>query len=188
MKPTLVLGFLFLLLGQAPAQIPVPLEGTVQQVLLEHMSLKTAAGEITIIVLAPDTLVLRRTVTKLDGIRAGDWVGVDSKTAGDGTEVAVAVNIFDPATLPHLRKGQFPMASGDLMTNAPVDKLTVQGNAGKLDLNTAGTMVPIRVTADTKVFRSVRAQPEDLKPGTRVLARGTANPDGSVQAASVTLE
>ncbi len=168
---------------------PPPLEGTVVSLVLDHLQLKTAEG-IKVVVLPPDVGVVKSTDVAWTDIHQGDWVGVDSKTSPDGTQESVNINVFSPKIierLKHAPKMQFPMASGDLMTNAPVEQVTLGTDGGALSLKADGAMVAIRVKAATPVHRLTDGTIADIKPSVGLQVRGRPNPDGSVQAAFVTV-
>ena len=169
------------------AQAPASVEGTVTGVILDHVTVKGTDGAVHVVVLAPTATVGRRLLVAWTDIKPGDWVGVDSKPGADGAQESVAINVFNPAQVSRIRQGQFPMASGDTMTNAQVDQVGT-GGAGSLVLKNGEAMVPIRIGAATVVHRLVAASAADLKAGVKVTVRGTANADGSVQAANVTVE
>ena len=82
---------------------------------------------------------------------------------------------------------QFPMASGDLMTNAPVQQVQTGKDGGSLTLKADGAMVAIRVDAKTPVHRLKDAAVSDIKPAAHIVVRGQPNDDGSFQAQFITL-
>lgn len=168
------------------AQTPGAIEGSVTAVLMDHLQLKTVEGA-KLAIVPPGTVVTRRTVIAWSEIQPGEWVGVDSKPGADGTQDSVAINVFSPSMVNKVRKGQFPMVSGDLMTNAPVEQISQGAQGVGLVLKNADAMVPFRVTEKTEVHRLVDASLSDLKPGTHVTVRGTINADGSVQATFVSI-
>ena len=129
----------------------------------------------------------KRLAVTWSDIHRGDWVGVDSKPGADGSQESVAINVFSPSIISKVRKGQFTMTSGDLMTNAAVDQVTTGTNGPGLVLKNADSMVSIRITDRTTVHRLVDAQTTDLKPGEVVTVRGTVNSDGSLQATNVSI-
>lgn len=176
-----------LLALSAYAQAPASVEGTVATVLMDRLQWKADDGSSHQAVLPPDVVVTRRLSVTAADIRSGDWVGIDSKPGADGGQESVAINVFSPKMVARVRKGQFTMASGDLMTNAPVDQITGKGAGTRLVLKNADAMVPFSITDATVVHRLVDGTAADLKPGLKVAIRGTVNPDGSVQAAFVSI-
>jgi hypothetical protein len=154
---------------------------------MDRIQIKLADGTVRQAVLPPGVGVTKRVLVPFTDIHPGDWVGVDSKPGADGAQESVAINVFSPSMTGKVRKGQFTMASGDLMTNAPVEKITSAGEAGGLVLKNDDAMVGIRIGKQTIVHRLLDAATTDLKSGLSVSVRGKANDDGSLQAASVTI-
>lgn len=185
MKIVSVLVFVFAAAG-AFAQAK-PVEGSVVAVVLDHVQVKTADG-VRVVVLPAGVGVVKSQTVPLTDIKEGEWVGVDSKPGADGAQESVAINIFSPSIIARARKGQFTMDSGDLMTNAPVSQVKPGADGGALTLKSDGAMVAIRVTAATPVHRLTDAAVADIKTGTRIVARGAPNADGSLQAAFVSIE
>jgi len=114
----------------------------------------------------------------------GLGVGVTGKP--DGSNVtAVSIRIF-PAALGTPRPGQFPMTGanqGNLMTNSTIESF----DGSQLVLNSAGQRYQIAVPPGTEVLKQVPATLDALAPGVRVLATGTPNSDGSLNASSLNI-
>jgi len=187
MQRTGIVLLLGLVALAAYAQAPASVEGTVTAVLMDRLQWKASDGSSHQAVLPADIVVTRRLTVAASDIRPGDWVGIDSVPGADGGQQSVAINVFSPKMVARVRKGQFTMASGDLMTNAPVDQITGEGSGTRLVLKNADAMVPFSITDATVIHRLVDGSSSDLKPGARVSIRGTVNPDGSVQAAFVSV-
>jgi len=185
--------FLVLLLalvpGLAMAQTPPSLstQGTVDAVLMDRLQLKADDGTSKIVVLPPNVIVVKRVKVGWMDIKQGDWVGIDSKPGADGNQQSVAINIFSPAILAKVRKGHFPMESGDLMTNAPVDHVTMSDQGNSLTLKDADAMVAFQIGPETTVHRMVDADASAIKSKAKIQVRGTANADGSIQAVFVSI-
>jgi hypothetical protein len=113
-------------------------------------------------------------------------MGVDAKRRPDGTLRAVAINIFSPELWKVVRKGQWPMESGDVMTNAVVTQASVASmDAGSITLKYQDITAVINLPADTKVRRLVTLHQDSLQPGAHIMVRGTAGDDGAIKAATV---
>jgi translation initiation factor IF-1 len=187
MKIDWLAAVLILTAGAAFPQAPSSVEGTVASVLMDRVQIKTADGKTVVAVLPAGMSVTRRVNVVWSDIHAGDWVGVDSKPGDDGRQESVAINVFAPSMVGKVRKGQFTMASGDLMTNALVDQITPDASGAALVLKNDEAMVPVRITAATTVHRLRDAAASDLRAGLSVSIRGTLNADGSLQASSATI-
>jgi hypothetical protein len=135
-----------------------------------------------------DTLILARQIATLASIRPGDALGVAAARADDGSLTATAINIFPPELWQRVRKGQFPMVSGQIMTNAEVDRVTdrVEGRTIylKYDMLTATIAVP----ASAEIHRSVAMKLADLRTGMKVTIRMSPSTDGSLHAAFINLD
>jgi len=111
------------LVGYAQAMTTmIPAEGTITAIKDSTITLTQADTMTKTITLQDKTVVLMRQVVGLDQIKAGDAMGVASRRGSDGSLVAVYINIFAPEmwSSPVMRKGEFPMTTGDTMTNAVV--------------------------------------------------------------------
>ncbi|MDA8424518.1 MAG: DUF5666 domain-containing protein [Treponema sp.] len=172
----------------APAFSQIPpnsYSGKLQASLLGSLEVLTPDGRRLIVTMPPDVLVLRSVATDAAGIRPGDRIGVDAKRQADGSLDSVAINIFSAALWNRVKKGQFPMESGDVMTNATVDTTVTRLDGGLITLEQGGQSMQIRLTKDVQVHRLVDASTADLVPGMQLLIRGTPNSDGGVTAATV---
>ena len=185
----LALFFLFLGLGVLPAfsQVPTSIQGTVQKLLMDQLLILPAGGEPIIVFLSPDSFLNRKVLASVKDFKKGDWVGVDSKPDGNGNQVAVAINIFNQEMVVKIRKGQFPMATGDLMTNAPVVSVDA-GETESLSLKSENSMVEIRLTPETVIHKLLPLKLSGLTPGTKVTVRGTIQADGRFLCANLTAE
>jgi hypothetical protein len=152
------------------------------------LTVAVADGSLKTVRLLPDTLVLARETATLDSIKPHDALGVAARREADGSLTATGINIFPPALWDRVRKGQFPMQSGDIMTNALVTDyvLGVQGHV--LRMKYQDVVATINVPDLVPINRIVTERSADLKPGMHVLVRGTTNASGSLDAGSVSFE
>jgi hypothetical protein len=165
---------------------PNSYSGKLQESLLGSLKVLTPDGQELIVTMPPDVLVLRSAATDAADIHPGDRIGVDAKRQADGGLSSVAINIFSAALWNRVTKGQFPMASGDVMTNATVDKTVTKLDGGMITLKQGGETMRIQLTKDVQVHRLVDASTADLQPGMQLFIRGTPNSGGGVTAATVT--
>jgi hypothetical protein len=152
------------------------------------LTLTLADNSLKTVNLLPETLVLAREAALLEAIQPNEALGVAARREADGSLTASSINIFPPQLWSRVRKGQFPMQSGDLMTNALVieNALAVQGRV--LRLRYEALVTEINVPEGIRITRILTERIADLKEGSRVLIRGTASSDGSLTAGSVTYE
>ncbi len=185
----LTLAGVFVVAGAAAALAADPTvtaTGTVASINGDSVVLTTQNGDEKTVTLAPGTLVLGRVEASRDDIAVGQAMGVDAQRRPDGSLRAVVINIFTPELWKVVRKGQWPMESGDVMTNAVVTQAAVASmDAGSMTLKYQNITAVISLPADTKVNRLVTMQQDSLQPGVHVMVRGTAGNDGSIKAASV---
>ncbi len=164
------------------------LDGTITAVKGETITLTTSDNMVKTVSLGPNTLVLRRQVATLGDIKSGDALGVASRRASDGSLTAISINIFSPELYKVVRKGEFPMTTGDTMTNALVTKYAKAVNGRQLTMTYAEGTSTITVPESTQIHRMVTVMRPNLVVGLHVNVRGTVKPDGTVQAQSISFE
>jgi multidrug efflux pump subunit AcrA (membrane-fusion protein) len=172
------------LLGRA-APADVTNEGLISGVGGGGMAIAVSGGGVAPVKISAATFISRREKVTLEAIKPGDLVGVDAKRTSDGMLVAVAIHIFAPERKGRVREGQFPMNSGDTMTNAEVMEHAVKVEGRTLFLKYKDGAAAIEVPPTTDVDRERVLRLSDLRPGMRVVVRGSANPDGSIAASSI---
>jgi hypothetical protein len=149
----------------------------------------TAADSIvTTVAIGTDTLILGRKAATLDSIRPGEALGVAATKAEDGSLTATAINVFPPELWQRVRKGQFPMANGQVMTNAQMERLGagVQGDTLYLKYEMLTAAIAVPKSADIR--RSVALKLSDLSPGQKVTVRGSSGADGTLAASFLSLD
>jgi hypothetical protein len=172
------------ILGSA-APADVTTEGFISGVGGGGMTIALSGGSVAPVKISAATFISGREKVTLEAIKPGDYVGVDAKHGPDGMLVAVAIRIFAPERKGRVRQGQFPMNSGDTMTNAEVMEYAVKVESRTLFLKYRDGAVAIGVPPTTDVERERALRLSDLRPGMRVVVRGLANPDGSIAASSI---
>jgi hypothetical protein len=180
-----------LLAALAPATAAAPaarsLEGTIAAVAPGGFTVTVRDADVRV-VLTPETVLLQRRRVGLQDIRRNDFVGVTARREMDGTLTAIAINIFPPEFRGRIRQAQFVMETGNVMTNAVVlqNVRRVEGRTLYLRLDDSSTV--IAVPPDAVVLRLTLIPVSQLRPGMSVIVRGTAGPDGTVAATSVTVD
>ncbi len=116
----------------------VSIKGNVIVLTLADMTQKT-------VTLKDGATILDRQPATADQIKAGDALGVAAKS-DNGTLVATSINIFAPQMWDVVRKGQFPMTTGETMTNALIAQVVANSQGRvltmKLDMGNATIVVP----------------------------------------------
>lgn len=166
----------------------IAVDGTIAAVNGSTITLTLADKMAKTIALQDKTLILGRQVVGLDQIKPGDAMGVASRRDSDGSMVAISINIFAPEMWDGVRKGQFPMTTGDTMTNAVVAKYAAGVKGRVVTMKYAEGTSEITVPDGTQIHRLVAAKPAALTVGLHITVRGTASPDGSIKAASVSFD
>ncbi len=162
------------------------IEGTLTDVSHDTLAVTIPEGGLKLVTLLPDTLVLGREPATLDSIKSNDAVGVASRRESDGSLVADYINIFSPELWNVVRKGTFPMESGDLMSNAVVTEYVAGVNGRVLTLKYQGETTAITVPENTRINRLVTEKLGDLYNGMHIIVRATVDPEGDIIASSVT--
>ena len=80
------------------------------------------------------------------------------------------------------------METGNIMTNATVFQNVRRIEGRTLYLKLGDGSVIIAVPKDAAVLRLTLAKVGDLRPGMMVVVRGTASPDGSLTATTITVD
>lgn len=174
--------------GAAPVPPLSPLDGTITAVDASSLTVSGRSSEVVRVAVTADTRIIRRQPVGLEDIKPNEFVGVTAKRESDGSLTAVSINIFPPEFRGRVRESQFLMETGNIMTNA-----TVFQNVRRVDGRTLYLKLPdgtavITVPRTTDIFRLTQLTLGDLRTGMRVVVRGGAGPDGSLVAASVTVE
>ncbi len=175
--------------GWAQAQTPAAMiDGTVVSVNGNDVMLTAADGSTKTVTVGNGTFIQARQTATLDSIKAGDALGVAARRS-NGELVANNINIFSPELWNRIsRRGQFPMQSGDTMTNAVVTQTETRVDGRVLSMQVDDRTVEITVPQDTQIHRSITQSVGDLKPGMRIVVRGTAGQDGVIAASSINFE
>jgi hypothetical protein len=148
----------------------------------------TADGAAKVVQVGPDTLILGREVATLASIQPGEAMGVAAIRGKDGGLTATAINVFSPELWSRVRKGQWPMANGQVMTNAQVDRLGAGVKGRQIFLTYDLLTAAIDVPEGADIHRSITLGLADLRPGMKVSIRGTAGADGYLAAANVSVD
>ena len=186
------MGILFLAAavgGFAQAMTTVTsLDGTISAIKGETITLTTSDNLTKTVSLGPNTLVLRRQAAALGDIKSGDALGVASRRGSDGNLTAISINIFSPDLYKVVRKGEFPMSTGDTMTNAQVTNYAKAVDGRTLTMTYAEGTSRIAVPDSTQIHRLVTVKAPDLAVGLHITVRGTLKPDGTVAAQSISFD
>ncbi|MGA2975987.1 MAG: hypothetical protein ABSF77_11820 [Spirochaetia bacterium] len=165
----------------------VSVDGTIVSIAGNTMTLTLADKTLRTVALQESTIILERVAATLEEIKAGDALGVAARRT-DNALIATNINIFSAEMWDGVRKGQFPMTTGEVMTNALVtDYVTaVQGRSLTMKYNEGTTT--ITVPDGVPIHRLLTVKPAALVAGLHVVVRVTPSADGSLKAATVSFD
>ena len=174
--------------GAATAGATSVVNGTIAAVSGGSVTVTASDGSQTTAKIEPDTLIVSRAPATLENIKSGDALAVTAKPEANGALTAVSINIFSPALWARVRKGQWTMETGNIMTNALVEQVVerVKGRTlyMKLDQGTRTISVPSGTEIDRLAIVGLSA----LKPGLHVRVREMADPDGTTKASNIVFD
>lgn len=169
----------------AAAQSTTTVEGTIATATQTSAVITTKMGSTTV-TLNDKTRVFRRLPATLADVKVGTFLAITASKAADGTLTAVSMNILD--AIPNVRRGQWPMESGNIMTNMSVASI-VSGVSGRtLKLSDQDQTTSIIVPNSTPIVRIVPGKLTDLKAGEHVTVRGENDGYGVITASYVSIE
>jgi hypothetical protein len=181
-----------LLVGSAVAvlaqQTDTTIDGKLSSLSGSTLMLTLPDGGLKKVTLLPTTLVLARQPATLDALKAGDALGVSARRESDGSLTANGINIFSPELWNVVRKGQWPMQTGDIMTNALVTDYALGVQGRTLRMMYKDVAATIKVPENVRIIRLLTERIADLKEGMHIYVRGTMSPEGSLAAGSVTFD
>jgi|SRR4051794_19960731 hypothetical protein len=164
------------------------LAGTIVSVQGPTVTLKTTKGDNVKVNLAEKASVTAVEKAKMDGIKAGEFVGVGSMPQADGTQRAMRISIFEESRRGNNegdRPGWGPESKGT-MTNATVDTTVGSVNGQVLTLKYKGGERKVIVSPETVIQRSLPGSAADLKPGAAVtISAATPKGEGVYEAARI---
>jgi uncharacterized protein DUF5666 len=169
----------------AAAQSATTVEGTIAAVTPTSATIATKTGS-TAVTLTDQTRVSRRLPATLADVKVGTFLAITASKAADGSLTAVSMNILD--VIPSARKGQWPMESGNIMTNMNVTSIVAGKSGHTLTLSYQGQNTSIVVPDNTPIRRIALGKLTDLKAGQHVTVRGDADDYGVITASSITIE
>lgn len=170
-----------------PPAPPAIVSGTIASVESDTLEVTTPAGAKEVL-MSPEARVEVWLPARLGDLKAGVFVGVESRKMADGSLKAVVIHIFQPEGRGQVPERQFPWVNGNTMTNAVISASVTRLSGTTLTLPYQGGTAMVTVTSDTDIRRAVAGTREDLKVGLHILAFGTPNENGSFTAAGIVLD
>jgi len=177
------------LLGPAWAQQPptVRIRGAIEAVDGSLLAVKSREGAELKVRLTDNVAVFGVAKTAISEIKPGSYIGVSAMPEPDGTQKAIAVQIF-PESQRGVAEGFRPwdLRPNSTMTNATVAE-TVAGTDGQIILvKYKDGEKKVLVPPDTPIVSFVAGDKSELKPGAKIIIfSATRKEDGTLEAARV---
>lgn len=191
-RTALLLSIVFLLgvtatAGFTQAVPSAPVSGTIVSINGTDVTLTLADNTRKTVVLQASTLVVERDPAELNQIQTGDALAVTSHRSGKDL-VASSINIFSKEMWNVVRKGEWAMATGDMMTNATVSQYVQGVNGHTLTMKYAEGISTIAVPDGIQIHRLASMKPAALAAGMQIVVRGTAESNGTLKAAFISFD
>jgi hypothetical protein len=177
-------------LGSAAwAQQPptVRIRGTIEAIDGSLLTVKSRDGTDMKVRLTDNVAVFGVAKTTISEIKPGSYIGVSAMPEPDGTQKALAVQIF-PEAQRGVAEGFRPwdLRPNSTMTNATVTE-TVQGTDGEIILvKYKDGEKKVVVPPDTPIVAFVAGDKSELKPGAKIIIfSATRKEDGTLEAARI---
>jgi hypothetical protein len=165
----------------------VRIRGTIEAVDGSLLTVKSRDGADLKVRLADNVAVFGVAKTTISEIKQGSYIGVSAMPEPDGTQKALAVQIF-PEAQRGVAEGFRPwdLRPNSTMTNATVTE-TVQGTDGEIILvKYKDGEKKVVVPPDTPIVAFVAGDKSELKPGAKIIIfSATRKEDGTLEAARV---
>ena len=165
------------------AQTPMRLRGTITAIDGNTMSVKARDGHDVKVQLPDNVSVAVAKAIRFEDIKQGDYVGVTSTAAPDGTLTAVEVH-YIAQTVPE-GHGPWDLQPGSMMTNARVGAMVAATDKRELTLQYKNETKKIAVPSNAPIVRAEPGTRGDLKAGEYVFAVVQTAPDGTMSAPRV---
>jgi hypothetical protein len=173
--------------GQATSTVRV--RGEIVAVTADSLTVRGRDGNPVVLLLKPDTPVLTVKNVPFSSIKQGVFIGTATRSAPDGSLVALEVVVF-PEAARGTGEGHYgwDLLPGSSMTNANVDSVVegVQGSA--LTLSYKGGSQKVTVPSGVPVVTVIPASRGDLLVGKKVFAVVSAGENDAPTAARVIVE
>jgi hypothetical protein len=164
----------------------VRVRGTISSIENNTVSVQTASGQTTKVVLAKDYRVLVYSPIKFSDVSANAYVAVASSPSADGGLKAMGLVVF-PEAMRGLNEGtkHWDLTPGSRMTNATVGVINKQGSGEIVVTFGKGDEQRIQITDQTRVSTFVLGESGALKAGSKVVVFATKDADGSITSGMV---
>jgi len=165
---------------------PVRVRGTIDKVDGDTVMVKSRDGTEVKITLLPNATANAIVKASLADIKQGGYIGVTGMPQPDGSQKAIEVHIF-PEAMRGLGEGHYPwdLQPQSTMTNANVEQAVTGVDGENLTLKHKNGETKIVVPPNAQIVTYAPGSRDDLKPGVKIFAVTTKQPDGTLQAARI---
>ena len=174
-------------LGQAPANAPTRIRGTLENVDGNMLTIKARSGQTMKVKVPDNVLVVGIAKASLADITSGKFIGTTTVGQHEGALVAEEVHIF-PEAMRGTGEGHrdWDLRPQSKMTNANVANIKDMGDGKVLTVQYKGGEKQVLVTPRTSVVTFEPASRAELKPGASVFINAAERqPDGTYTAPRV---
>jgi hypothetical protein len=173
-------------IAQSPP--PVRVRGTVDSLNGQTLAVKSRDGSTVDIKLVDNTPVRSVIKSSISDVKQGGFVGITAMPQPDGTQKAVEIHIF-PEAMRGTGEGHRPwdLMPNSTMTNATVDSEVAVSDGQKLVLKYKDGEKTFIVPPDAAIVTFGPATMADVKPGAKIFVIAAKQPDGSLNAGSITV-
>ena len=167
---------------------PVRIRGQIEKVDGDMLTVKARDGSTVSIKLADNARVTAMVKAQLSDIKQGTFIGVTAMPQADGSQKAVAIQIFLDSQKGVVADRHFPYdwQPGSTMTNAIVDTMVAAVDGPTITVKYKDGEKKVIVPPNTPIVVSAAGDKSELKPGTHLIIHGaTKQPDGSLTAPTI---
>jgi len=164
----------------------VRVRATITSIDGKTLTVKTRDGAETKVNLLDNAAVNEVAKAALADVKIGAYVAVTGLPQPDGSQKALAVYIYSEAQR-GAAEGHRPwdLVPNSTMTNATVDSQVAGKDGQTLTLKYKDGEQKVIVTPATEITTATKKSAADLKPGQKILAFATKNPDGALEARNI---
>jgi Domain of unknown function (DUF5666) len=164
----------------------VRVRATITSIDGKTLTVKTRDGAETKVNLLDNAAVNEVAKAALADVKIGAYVAVTGLPQPDGSQKALAVYIYSEAQR-GAAEGHRPwdLVPNSTMTNATVDSQVAGKDGQTLTVKYKDGEQKILVTPATEITTATKKSAADLKPGQKILAFATKNPDGALEARNI---
>jgi len=173
--------------AQQPPQT-VRIRGQIEKVEGEVLDIKARNGDMLKVKLVDPARVMVLVKASLDEVKVGKFIGVTAMPQADGSQKAVAIQIFLDSQKGVVADRHFPYdwQPGSTMTNAIVDTMVAAVDGPTITVKYKDGEKKVIVPPNTPIVASAAGDKTELKPGTHMIIHGaTKQADGSLTAPSI---